>query len=420
MSLRAPFPWFGGKSRAAGAVWPRFGDVPNYIEPFAGSLAILLNRPAAFPARVETVNDVDAYLANFWRAVAADPDAVAAACDWPVNEADLHARHRWLVETGAARLERVKTDPEYFDAKVAGWWVWGQCLWIGSGWCAKPEWTGRAGGGRRARGVQGVIGVAGWAKRPGIGNRGSRGVIGSASSELPQKRPMATGNGQGCGVHRVSHRRPNLGGAGGGQGVQAPRLTHEQLPQLSGDGSGAQRGALSTGVASIGLFEYMRELQARLRRVRVCCGDWARVLTPAVTTYIGVTGVLLDPPYSHAERSICYAHDNDISAEVRAWALEHGDDPKLRIALCGYEGEHEMPATWECVPWTAGGGYGRSVRGKANRFRERIWFSPHCLRVERPPIFAAAEAEDDDPGIDGPIDASILEAVDEAFEEFNA
>lgn len=43
--VRAPFPWFGGKSRAADLVWARFGNVPNYVEPFAGSLAVLLARP---------------------------------------------------------------------------------------------------------------------------------------------------------------------------------------------------------------------------------------------------------------------------------------------------------------------------------------------------------------------------------------
>ena len=42
--LRAPFPWFGGKSRAAHLVWPRFGDVRTYVEPFYGSGAILLAR----------------------------------------------------------------------------------------------------------------------------------------------------------------------------------------------------------------------------------------------------------------------------------------------------------------------------------------------------------------------------------------
>jgi hypothetical protein len=35
--LKAPFPYAGGKSRVASMVWERFGNVANYIEPFAGS-----------------------------------------------------------------------------------------------------------------------------------------------------------------------------------------------------------------------------------------------------------------------------------------------------------------------------------------------------------------------------------------------
>ena len=42
------------------------------------------------------------------------------------------------------------------------------------------------------------------------------------------------------------------------------------------------------------LAQWFDELADRLRRVRVCCGDWSRVLTRTPTTYIGVTGVLLD------------------------------------------------------------------------------------------------------------------------------
>ena len=38
--LKAPFPWFGGKSRIAPLIWERFGDVANYVEPFFGSGAI--------------------------------------------------------------------------------------------------------------------------------------------------------------------------------------------------------------------------------------------------------------------------------------------------------------------------------------------------------------------------------------------
>ena len=30
--MKAPFPWFGGKSKVAEIVWDRFGNVPNYVE----------------------------------------------------------------------------------------------------------------------------------------------------------------------------------------------------------------------------------------------------------------------------------------------------------------------------------------------------------------------------------------------------
>lgn len=79
--LKAPFPYFGGKSRIAHIVWERFGDVPNYVEPFAGSLAVLLSRP--HEPRIETVNDKDCYVANFWRALKNDPETVAHWADWP-------------------------------------------------------------------------------------------------------------------------------------------------------------------------------------------------------------------------------------------------------------------------------------------------------------------------------------------------
>lgn len=335
--LRAPFPWFGGKRRVASEVWARLGDVATYNEPFAGSLAVLLGRETE--PRVETVNDLDCYLANFWRALQHDPDGVAYHCDSPVNEADLHARHRWLVETARARAEQVMTDPEFFDVKIAGWWVWGQCLWIGSGWCQQTD-----------------------------------------STNVWKKRPAANRAGESNGVHRkgLTQRRWQGGGQGGGSGVHSPTLTR-QMPRISAEG-GSISGVLAEPLArSGGLYGYMRELSQRLRRVRVCCGDWRRVLTPSVTTYVGLCGVFLDPPYSHELRERCYAEDHDVAAEVCAWALEHGDDPNYRIALCGYEGEHDLPATWECMPWKANGGYSRSERGVANRDRERIWFSPHCL-----------------------------------------
>lgn len=134
------------------------------------------------------------------------------------------------------------------------------------------------------------------------------------------------------------------------------------------------------------LLAYMLDLSDRLRKVRVCCGDWARVCGPSPTVNLGTTGVFLDPPYADAaDRTdgLYAADDLSVAHAVREWALKHGDDPRMRIALCGYAGEHAMPESWECIAWKARGGYGSqgTGRGRENAGKERIWFSPHCLRL---------------------------------------
>ena len=59
MTLKAPFPYFGGKSRIAPVLWDAFGrDVANYVEPFCGSAATLLSRPGG-AGKVEIINDAD-------------------------------------------------------------------------------------------------------------------------------------------------------------------------------------------------------------------------------------------------------------------------------------------------------------------------------------------------------------------------
>ena len=304
VALKAPFPWFGGKSRVANVVWRAFGDVPNYVEPFAGSLAVLLGRP--HEPKIETVNDIDCHLSNFWRALAADPDALAEAVDWPVNEADLHARHRWLVtsEDTAAFRESMKSEPEFYDVRRAAWWAWGLCQWIGTGWC--------------------------------------RDTLATPSRQLPHL-------GAGRGLHR---KLPHLGDAGRG----------------------------------VAIGEYFAALSARLRGVRVACGDWSRITGDSVTWRHGITGVLLDPPYDDGE--VDYAAGGRVSSDVRAWAIEAGERKDMRIALCGYDGEHAMPEGWTVHAWKANGGYGSQRRDGTNEnaARERVWFSPHCLAmVERQP-----------------------------------
>ncbi|MEL6109852.1 MAG: DNA adenine methylase, partial [Planctomycetota bacterium] len=133
--LKAPFPYFGGKSAVADLVWDRLGNPDNYVEPFAGTAATLLRRPS--PGKVETINDANHFVVNFWRAVKHDRAGVIEHADWAVSEADLHARHNWLLNNcnSAEFVNQMAADPEFYCAKSAGWWVWGQCCWIGSGWC---------------------------------------------------------------------------------------------------------------------------------------------------------------------------------------------------------------------------------------------------------------------------------------------
>jgi hypothetical protein len=161
----------------------------------------------------------------------------------------------------------------------------------------------------------------------------------------------------------------------GGAGV--PR----QLPHLSHTGVGVHGVTRTPGGTA--LRRWFTALQHRLRRVRICCGDWTRVVTPAVLEGPGrPVGVFLDPPYRHGERDLqLYAHDPDIAAEVRAWAIAQGEHPHLRIALCGYVGDYDMPETWTVHRWQARGGYGNQApngRGQQNARRECVWFSPGC------------------------------------------
>lgn len=289
--FRAPFTWFGGKSRCAPIVWDVFGDVHHYVEPFAGSLAVLLARPTA--PRIETVNDINCFLANFWRALQAKPDEVAGYADWPVNEADLEARHKWLTEpVRRAEFEHnMRNNPDFCDTKIAGWWVWGLSCWIGGGWCAGP--------------------------------------------------------------------------------------VHVQLPRLGDTGTGVTK--INNGK---NVQEYLRDLSRRLRRVRVCCGDWQRVCTGGALYYGTTVGIFLDPPYSHEVRdTVVYTHEMPCADAVREWAVKAGSNPRYRIVLCGYEGEHIMPRNWTCVPWKATGGYGNRSKqhNNPNRKKERLWFSPYCV-----------------------------------------
>ena len=130
--LKAPFPYFGGKSRIAEQVWTLFGDVKNYIEPFAGSAAVLLARPQGFKGP-ETLNDFSCFVVNAWRAIRDNPEALAERLVGPVCEVNTEAEHAALMRSGEGLRDRLG-DPGYSDLALAAYWIRGANEWIGSGW----------------------------------------------------------------------------------------------------------------------------------------------------------------------------------------------------------------------------------------------------------------------------------------------
>ena len=303
--IAAPFPYFGGKRRAASLIWAELGDPSGYVEPFAGSAAVLLARPDFEGRRVETINDSDGWLVNVWRAIQFAPTEVARHAAGPVTEIDYHARLAWLQERRTPELVSwLEGDPEAYDAKAAGWWLYVAACGIGDPWGAGP-WR----------------------------------VI---DGHLTDTRKL-----------------PHLGDAG-----QA-------------------------------LVDYMHALAARLRRVRITCGDWGRVLKPSVTRAKaggdGALAVLLDPPYATSGDLYAGTTDTSVAEQVRAWCITAPGD--LRIVLCGYESEHDelLAHGWDVIDGKAGGGAGYSTNAASGR-RERLWISPACLGMHRQDVLDFGES----------------------------
>lgn len=71
-----PFGWYGGKFSHLDWLLPLLPSCHHYCEPFGGSGAVLLNRP---PAPVETYNDLDGEVVNFFRVLRGQKDDLVEA-----------------------------------------------------------------------------------------------------------------------------------------------------------------------------------------------------------------------------------------------------------------------------------------------------------------------------------------------------
>ena len=344
---KAPFPWFGGKSLAAPLVWELLGDVDHYVEPFAGSLAVLLNRPHLpnRPNYSETVNDLDGLVVNAWRSIQWHPEETAQYASWPTSEADLHARNIAVVNWRANGLaEKLAGSPEFCDTQMAGWWLWGSAISI-AGFAASGSWT--------------------------VGDDGKivkidRKVEGWSMQGVPRARPFLSSD---------------------GQGINNP--SGKELGIFANDGESFHKTTMPE------LIRWFDWLSARLRHVRILNGDWSRAVTGSATKTLkvrmsdGHTGIFLDPPYADTagRASALYSVDDlEVAHVVKRWCAQNGNDPDYRIVLAGFEGEHDdelLELGWSTYEWFSTGylrgGMGQQRDDGDQQHRERLWASPYCF-----------------------------------------
>lgn len=141
--MKPPFAYFGGKQTMASRIVSLLPEHKHYVEPYAGSLAVLLAKPAT---KLETVNDIDGDLMLFWRMLRDRGDDLLRMCAMTPHSREEHqrayddtcddlerARRVWvkLTQGRTGTLRRTgwrffanpsgtgNTMPEYLDAYLA-------------------------------------------------------------------------------------------------------------------------------------------------------------------------------------------------------------------------------------------------------------------------------------------------------------
>jgi DNA adenine methylase len=115
---RIVFGWYGGKFSHLEWLLPLLPQAHHYCEPFAGSGAVLLNRK---PSSVETYNDIDGEVVNFFRVLRDQPDELARAIALtPFSREEFHRAIAGLpTDTPKAKRELERARLFYVRARQA-------------------------------------------------------------------------------------------------------------------------------------------------------------------------------------------------------------------------------------------------------------------------------------------------------------
>ena len=124
--MRPPIPYFGGKQTIAEQIIAAMPPHRHYVEPYCGSLAVLMAKP---PVAHETVNDLDGEIVNFWQVLREQPAEFQRVCALtPHSRQEFEAsreatgdpleraRRLWVQLTQGRAAVRQRTGWRYFES----------------------------------------------------------------------------------------------------------------------------------------------------------------------------------------------------------------------------------------------------------------------------------------------------------------
>ena len=123
-ALKPPFSYYGGKTTLAPQIAKLLPAHDHYVEPFAGSLAVLL---AKEPSPMETVNDLDGDLMTFWRALREQGQELERLCKHTPHSREEYYSS-WQDLSDLPDIERARnvfvrlTQGRSHSMERHGWW----------------------------------------------------------------------------------------------------------------------------------------------------------------------------------------------------------------------------------------------------------------------------------------------------------
>ncbi|WP_302271897.1 DNA adenine methylase [Brachyspira aalborgi] len=320
LKIKAPFFYFGGKSMIAELVWKLLGkDIKRYFEPFAGSLAVLFAREKDTNTLYsEIVNDLDCLLINVWKALKYASHEVALLCCDPSSQLLYWQRICYIIKHKDFLLERMLKDDEYYDIKLAAYWIYCKSSEIGAVAIDKTD-------------INDIYNS--------IDNGITRGRIQLLRSNGIHSKCTHLYNPYS--VTRCKLERLTLWFSQIQSVLENVKITCLDWKRLFNEGSHWQDDNSSSNI-----------------------------------------GIFFDPPYGDIERrkSLYRIDSYSVAKEVNDFCVKNAYKKTYRIVIAGYEGEHNNLENYGYTKyyWKAQGGYGNINSNYKNKNKERLWASYSC------------------------------------------